>query len=173
MSTIQSSFQRKKQKILDELAKSENEYTDLSPKGSVDAGIRDLIEEINHLDGIVTTSSCAGRISVYLEGNKDLHRQRTNVRRGEQDTSPQEPQLAQGTVPGGKGAGGRWLYVSHDPLDLHPSTGSEDMHVMNLFGLSPCLAGPDTTVNKATRFVRVAFEPMVRPSAATEKTGSR
>lgn len=173
MSAGQSSFQRKKQKILDGLSKSENEYTDLSPKGSVDAGIRDLIEEINRLDGIVTTSSCAGRISVYLEGRKELHRPGSNVHDGERDVSSRGHQLAQVTVPGGKGAGGRWLYVSHDPLQLQPSARFEDMHLMRLFGLSPCPNGPSTTVNTATRYVRVAFEPMVRPLTWTEEQGHR
>lgn len=171
MSAIQSSFQRKKQKILDGLAKTQDEYTDLSPKGSVDAGIRDLIEEINQLDGIVTTSSCAGRISVYLEGRKELRRKGSNVHTAEQDVSSREHQLAQATVPGGKGAGGRWLYVSHDPLQLAPSTGLEDIHVTKLFGLSPNLGGPDNTINKATRYVRVAFEPMVRHSAWPAEQG--
>lgn len=36
----------------------------------MDAGIRDLIDEINAVDGLVTTSSCAGRISVFLEGQR-------------------------------------------------------------------------------------------------------
>ncbi len=173
MSATQSSFQRKKQKILEGLAKSDDEYTDLSPKGSVDAGIRDLIAEINQLDGIVTTSSCAGRISVYLEGRKDFHRKGSNVHHAEPDVSTQDPQLAQATVPGGKGAGGRWLYVSHDPLQLQRSTDLEDVHVMKLFGLSPCLAGPGTTVDKATRYVRVAFEPMVRPFTLADEQGYR
>lgn len=171
MSATQSSFQRKKQKILEGLGKSANEYTDLSPKGSVDAGIRDLIEEINQLDGIVTTSSCAGRISVYLEGRKDVHRKGSNVHHAESDVGTQDHQLAQATVPGGKGAGGRWLYVSHDPLQLQHSTDSDDMHLMKLFGLFPCLTGPGTTVDKATRYVRVAFEPMVRPFTVDRRPG--
>ncbi|KAK2067463.1 hypothetical protein P8C59_001202 [Phyllachora maydis] len=38
------------------------DYTDASPKGSIDAGIRDLIDGINDkYDGLVTTSSCGGR----------------------------------------------------------------------------------------------------------------
>lgn len=65
-----SLFSQKKAKILSQLAVPETEYSDLSPKGSVDAGIRNLIDEINALEGVVTTSSCAGRVSVYLEGYK-------------------------------------------------------------------------------------------------------
>jgi tRNA wybutosine-synthesizing protein 3 len=63
-------FVSRKNKILAELSAPEEEYSDLSPKGSVDEGIRDLIEDINTLPGLVTTSSCAGRISVFLGGEK-------------------------------------------------------------------------------------------------------
>lgn len=65
-----ASFIRRKETILAQLALPDDEYTDLSPKGTVDAGIRDLIDEINALDGLVTTSSCAGRVSVFLEGRR-------------------------------------------------------------------------------------------------------
>ncbi|KAK3331036.1 methyltransferase TYW3-domain-containing protein [Apodospora peruviana] len=65
-----TTFSQKKIKILSQLSVPDTEYADASPKGSVDSGIRDLIDEINALEGIVTTSSCAGRVSVYLEGHK-------------------------------------------------------------------------------------------------------
>lgn len=62
-------FLLKKQKILASLASSSSPtYSDKSPKGSVDAEIIELIDTINGLDGYVTTSSCAGRISVFVEG---------------------------------------------------------------------------------------------------------
>ncbi|SPQ19689.1 eaf0b554-2a99-403a-9e31-ca3e83d52590 [Thermothielavioides terrestris] len=65
-----AAFSLRKQKILSQLSVPDAEYTDASPKGSVDAGIRHLIDEINARPGLVTTSSCAGRVSVYLEGRK-------------------------------------------------------------------------------------------------------
>ena len=65
-----SRFEVRKQNILEQLDVPDGEYHDLSPKGSIDAPIRDLISEINGFDGIVTTSSCSGRISVFLEGRK-------------------------------------------------------------------------------------------------------
>ncbi|ROW10596.1 hypothetical protein VMCG_01648 [Cytospora schulzeri] len=68
--TIPPSFTRRKEAILDQLSVPDEDYTDLSPKGTVDAGIRDLIDEINSLDGLVTTSSCGGRVSVFLEGRR-------------------------------------------------------------------------------------------------------
>ncbi|KUI65536.1 tRNA wybutosine-synthesizing protein 3 [Cytospora mali] len=67
---IPPSFTRRKQAILDQLSVPDEDYTDLSPKGTIDAGIRDLIDEINALDGLVTTSSCGGRVSVFLEGRR-------------------------------------------------------------------------------------------------------
>ncbi|KAK4550887.1 hypothetical protein LTR36_000467 [Oleoguttula mirabilis] len=87
-----ASFQDRKAKILNELSTPDEQYQDLSPKGSVDEGIRELISEINALPQYVTTSSCAGRIAVYLEGAK-----------------------------GAKG-GGQWLFTSHDPVDISDLT---------------------------------------------------
>lgn len=86
-----ATFRDRKAKILSDLNTPDSEYQDLSPKGSVDAGIRELISEINASPDYVTTSSCAGRIAVYLEGAK-----------------------------GAKG-GGQWLFTSHDPVDLDDS----------------------------------------------------
>lgn len=131
-------FQTRKQQILSHLSIPDTEYTDLSPKGSVDEGIRDLIRDINELPGLVTTSSCAGRISVFLEGRK-------KTQLGE------ERQFAQS---GGKGAG-RWLYVSHESLreDIHKG----DLHA--LFGMQTGDGGLQGA--KAPQLVRFSFEPMV------------
>ncbi len=89
-----ASFDVRKAKILSELGTPDEQYEDLSPKGSVDSGIRDLILEINSLPQYVTTSSCAGRVSAYLEGTK-----------------------------GAKG-GGQWLFTSHDAVDLPVADGA-------------------------------------------------
>ncbi|RMZ15758.1 hypothetical protein D0862_01550 [Hortaea werneckii] len=82
-----ATFRDRKAKILQDLSIPDDQYEDLSPKGSVDEGIKDLISEINGLPDYVTTSSCAGRVAVYLEGAK-----------------------------GAKG-GGKWLFTSHDLLE--------------------------------------------------------
>ncbi|KAG6071826.1 hypothetical protein E4U33_003473, partial [Claviceps sp. LM78 group G4] len=99
-------FEAKKSRILHDLAVPEAEYTDASPKGTIDTGIRDLINEINAAEGFVTTSSCAGRVSVFLEGRKvaaDVH--------GDAGSASQVAGV------GGKGAGGTWLFVSHDVVE--------------------------------------------------------
>lgn len=87
-----------KARILRQLGAPAAEYVDAPPKGSVDAGIRDLIDEINGADGFATTSSCAGRVSIFREGRKTAQLEREQV-----------------AGVGGKGAGGTWLFVSQDP----------------------------------------------------------
>ena len=42
---------------------------DKSVKGSVDAPIRELVNLINRHESFVTTSSCSGRIAVFLQSN--------------------------------------------------------------------------------------------------------
>lgn len=130
-SRMPASFQDRKAKILNELSTPDEQYQDLSPKGSVDAGIRDLISEINDVPEYVTTSSCAGRTAVYLEGIK-----------------------------GAKG-GGRWLFTSHDPVDLSSVSGVGMLH--RLFGLLDEGVGAPPDEAEA-RFVHFKFEPMVGPT---------
>jgi tRNA wybutosine-synthesizing protein 3 len=147
-------FEQRKKAILDQLNAPDNEYTDLSPKGSIDSGIRDLIEELNKIPGLVTTSSCAGRVSVFLEGKKKpAPTPESTVDDGDGEERP----IA---TPGGKG-GGRWLFVSHDPL--RPPSGPEDGRADNLhsrFKLRPGnRSGKD--IPPGASFIHFKFEPMV------------
>ncbi|KAA8643445.1 hypothetical protein EYZ11_008411 [Aspergillus tanneri] len=161
--TIPESFLSRKRKILSDLSIPDAEYTDLSPKGSVDEGIRDLIHDINTLSGLVTTSSCAGRISVFLEGRKSVQPHS----RG----SSGEPKR-QFAPSGGKGAG-KWLFVSHEPLkeDVagfgcnreETKLVKEPKSLCDLFGMVPG-DGKPPGMNKrgqAPRLVRFHFEPMI------------
>lgn len=164
---ITPTFHLLKSRILSSLSSPPSTYTDASPKGSIDAGIRDLIDRINILEGVVTTSSCAGRVSVFLEGAKAVDR---GEGEGEETWDDEEgggveaEKEGQVAVPGGKGRGGRWLFVSHEAVEV-PATKQKD-HFGQLFGLR----GGDTTEGVAapcanpstTRFVRFQFEPFVR-----------
>ncbi|KAM0439551.1 hypothetical protein ACHAPT_000642 [Fusarium lateritium] len=137
-------FLDRKKKILEQLSIPDAEYTDASPKGSVDEGIRDLIDEVNQSSGFVTTSSCAGRVSVFLEGR------RVAEANGEDD------QIA---GVGGKGAGGTWLFVSHNPV---PDDGDENKDWTGTLGLEELgvvehVAG---TV-KERRLIHFKFEAMI------------
>jgi tRNA wybutosine-synthesizing protein 3 len=145
-------FTARKQKILEQLDTTDGDYHDLSPKGSVDAPIRDLIGEINSLDGLVTTSSCSGRISVFLEGRKT-------------DTEAAEPASKHETSragPGGKGGGGAWLYISHTPVDT-----TSKHEFISEFGLQKA-----TTIDEvpavSCSYIHLKFEPMVSSIIATK-----
>lgn len=170
MSPIPPNFTLKKERLLAALAAPSQSYTDLSPKGSVDAGIKDLIDRINTLDGIVTTSSCAGRISVFLEGTKPQTQcdyAVVGVDEGGQEEKGEisDERTVTGPV-GGKGRGGRWLFVSHDPIEIHLQTEIERQPLSTLFGLtsssSPSPAAQPILYNPSQiRLVRFQFEPMV------------
>ncbi|KAH1487669.1 hypothetical protein LV164_005265 [Aspergillus fumigatus] len=156
--TIPEVFESRKRKILADLSVPDTEYTDLSPKGSVDEGIRDLIRDINALPGLVTTSSCSGRISVFLEGRKKQNDHQQNQR--------------QFAPSGGKGAG-KWLYVSHDPLngrwtgrdndDFNSTQGKDCPRSLHeLFGMVPGNGKPPGLKGgHAPRLVRFHYDPMI------------
>lgn len=165
------SFEVKKQKILDRLAVPDEEYTDLSPKGSVDANIIPLIRDINKLPGLVTTSSCAGRSSVFLEGaqavsggvssggsSPETEIEESLGGNGEGAQSETQGQFARA---GGKGSG-KWLFVSHDPVAVTSEGGNGGTAVHELFGLTPGdgKLDADSTAGQL-RLVRFHFEPMV------------
>ncbi|KAE9380377.1 hypothetical protein N431DRAFT_362000, partial [Stipitochalara longipes BDJ] len=152
------SFIAKKQKILEQLLVPAEQYNDLSPKGSVDEGIRDLIDEINALEGCVTTSSCAGRISVFLEGKKKIE---SDEMKNEIEGGEIMKMNSKGAGVGGKGGGGRWLFVSHDPVDIQKRARSWK----DLFGIqNEDLEGKELLslgAARDVRFVHFKFEPMI------------
>ncbi|KAL7948417.1 methyltransferase TYW3 domain-containing protein [Trichoderma barbatum] len=140
-------FREKKSKILEQLAVPDTEYSDASPKGSVDEGIRYLIDEMNTTEGYVTTSSCAGRASVFLEGRK------TKSGDGENGESEQVARV------GGKGAGGTWLYVSHD---ARPDGDETYLNWMQSLGLSDEVDMMETYDGSSERrLIHFKFEPMI------------
>ncbi|KXH50491.1 tRNA wybutosine-synthesizing protein [Colletotrichum salicis] len=182
-----ATFTTRKHKILEQLSVPDAEYTDASPKGSVDVGIRELIDQLNALDGFVTTSSCAGRVSVFLEGRKAGGAAGTDQGtaaaaaavssspqddQGNDDTTPTTAALETIAGPGGKGGGGTWLFVSHDPV---PGTHDNDEDLLRLFGLVDEDAGrgagkePGQAVGvsghsqpgRRKRLVHFKFEPMI------------
>ncbi|KXH25393.1 tRNA wybutosine-synthesizing protein [Colletotrichum nymphaeae SA-01] len=177
-----ATFTTRKHKILEQLSVPDAEYTDASPKGSVDVGIRELIDELNALDGFVTTSSCAGRVSVFLEGRKAGGADQraaaaaaavsSSSQDNEGDDTPAAAALETIAGPGGKGGGGTWLFVSHDPV---PGSHDDDEDLLRLFGLVDEDAGrgagqePGRAVGisgrsqsgRRKRLVHFKFEPMI------------
>jgi tRNA wybutosine-synthesizing protein 3 len=148
-------FKARKQKILEQLDTPDADYHDLSPKGSVDAPIRGLISEINHLEGLVTTSSCSGRISVFLEGRK------TDVPIVDSTVQGEESRAG----PGGKGGGGAWLFLSHEPIQNEDPTHD----FLSDFGMKR-LRADNETPTVSSRYIHLKFEPMVRSTTTALST---
>ncbi|KAL8875598.1 MAG: hypothetical protein Q9192_009023, partial [Flavoplaca navasiana] len=223
---IPPTFTTLKTHLLQSLSVPTASYTDASPKGTLDTAIVPLIGRLNNLEGVVSTSSCAGRVSVFLEGWKGVTKlaarkgdgkepksgmsgdtrgemvSRSEDREDGEGNKEEEEDgiggkgmsvgkgkvadcdrevgksMGQRNVPGGKGMGGRWLFVSHEAVEIpldHDTRGSDAMgkecngHLTKLFGLNshaPPERNEDgsarrSSYTKNTRFVRFAFEPMI------------
>ena len=161
-------FLRKKTKLVQRLSISAEEYDDRSPKGSVDEGIRSLIDEILQQDGLVTTSSCAGRISVFLDGQRST--QKPTREDADQTENEHQVQDTNSITSGsqtkdagveGKGGGGRWLYITHDPVEVPSATLPDATQYTELFGLSNTPIDPSPPPMRDRRYVHFKFEPMV------------
>jgi len=145
-------YKAKKEAILAQLNMPDKDYNDLSPKGSIDEPIRKLIDEINQLDGLVTTSSCSGRISVYMEGKK-------KTSPASDDPEPiKDKSIQEQAGPGGKG-GGSWLFVSHDSVDVSQDSVHTQFH--SLFGLGSLEDKAHLKFESSRRFIHLKFEAMV------------
>lgn len=184
-------FLARKSAILASLSQPSSIYTDASPKGAVDAEIRALVDALNAHPGVVTTSSCAGRVAVFLEGRRGQQRPRRRGS-GAHDDGGDSAAGGGGTAGGGasvggKGAGGRWLYVSHVPVDVAvsalPASASAStappatpapLHA--LFGLIPRAAAAATATRRhagGARYAHFKFEAMVCTSGLTSPSSSR
>lgn len=145
---------------------------DASPKGYIDDEILALVRQLNKLDGVATTSSCAGRIAVFLEGIKkgtepsdELRKQEEDIHSGSQRKEDGSPLAGIG----GKGHCGRWMYVSHTPIEDRTLSWS-DLCDASVTGCTSCF-GPSETISicqqqphiidDETRLLHFKFEPMV------------
>ena len=85
---------------------------------------------------------------MFLEGEK------TKAGRGDDE-------LRQAAVPGGKGMGGKWLFVSHDPVEIPVRDNGEDVPITTLFELVHQQSDVQNVPGPEARFVKFQFEPMV------------
>lgn len=161
MSSENYLFKSHKFRILAEIA---SPSPDASPKGSIDVQILPLVDQLNQHDRVFTTSSCSGRVSVFFEGQKKIATP-SHSERNQQTPAVGDPVGKAGI--GGKG-GGKWLFVSHDPVDVERKSDCEvaemllgdDEQKLGYVGLgSGDAVGFD--ISSATRFVHLKFEPMV------------
>lgn len=127
----QDSFDQKKAWILQDIAHTLSGAKDASPKGSIDELCLPIMDTINGHDDMVTTSSCSGRVSVFLEGHK-LKEDHVKV--------------------GAKGDGGRWLYVTHDKDTLNGWYRQPIFHYNHVDA---------STLDEKVRYVLFKFEPLI------------
>jgi len=145
-----AAFKQKKESILQSLNQPDEAYHDLSPKGTVDEGVRHLIQAINSIPGLVTTSSCAGRISVFLEGPNSKQPLQNRPITADDDTT--WPASKGGN--GGKG-GGKWLFISHDAAELPDSANVDWREKLSMED------GIGREIPVGSSLVHLKFEPMV------------
>lgn len=123
----------------------------------------------------MTTSSCAGRVSVFLEGvkngrGKGKGKVFAESERGEggmkEDVNGvgagNGGAVEQAVVPGGKGRGGRWLFVSHEPVKIPESEGGAMELLLGVSKQKEDAVDLSELDTHSTRYVRFQFEPMVR-----------
>ncbi|KAK5941967.1 hypothetical protein PMZ80_005918 [Knufia obscura] len=175
---IPPSFTKKKSQTLSEISNHDTtDYNDKSPKGTIDSEIIDLIDEINAFEGYVTTSSCAGRVAVFVEGRKAVASSATvdggagvasssNNEDGEVAGDSAESaidgrQTSRGAGPGGKGHGNRWLYVSHEPIPSSHLRSANPMEFHELFQLAPQPQCLPSTANNPPRLIKLSFAPLI------------
>ncbi|RPA85598.1 hypothetical protein BJ508DRAFT_322628 [Ascobolus immersus RN42] len=142
------------------------DFDDRSPKGSIDVQILPLVNKLNAHPQIVTLSSCAGRVSVFLEGEKQAGQQHHG---GDAEHQP-EVQLGKGS--------GKWLFVSHEPVERAPAVSliemifcgkGKDGNYTEKMAERPMLLNPalmddqlrDIEFNEETRLVHFKFEAML------------
>lgn len=131
---MQDPFDQKKKSILAEIGATDEITPDASPKGTIDEFCIPIIHLINSNKDMVTTSSCSGRVSVFLEGMKNIDQDDIKI--------------------GAKGNYGRWIFVTHDPKDLPDWSSS-----VNFKYITDGSSYGSIDVN--TRYILYKFEPLI------------
>lgn len=136
-----SEFDQKKKFLLKEIGLNSEENPDASPKGTIDSLCIPLITMINSHKDMVTTSSCSGRLSVFLEGSKDVKLVDEGTR--------------ENIKIGAKGDGGHWLFVSHEKEEIKEWWKSENIKFKYKTAIK------EGEYNPNTRYVLFKYEPLI------------
>lgn len=129
---MQDPFDQKKQSILAEIGATNDGTPDLSPKGSIDEICIPIINIINSSKDMVTTLSCSGRVSVFLEGKKNIDEEDVKI--------------------GSKGNEGRWIFVTHIPEELEAWYKKIDFNYKD---------PQEISTHANTRYILFKFEPLI------------
>lgn len=130
---------------------------DRSLIGSIDIGILHLVNEINRIESLVTTSSCSGRLTLFhqekIERDKEGEETKDvgDEKREDEAHSPDSRERhAVGKKKRGKGKG--FLFVSHNP-----SIDKSLSHT--LYNIVNDTLAKDEYSSRST--IRLTFEPMI------------
>lgn len=138
-----SGFDRQKTHLLEEIGLNSKNNPDASPKGTIDVLCIPLIKLINGHKDMITTSTCSGRLSVFLEGDKTHNKDSMEGDKREQ------------VKIGAKGEGGHWLFVSHEKEEINEWWKRNDIQ----FKYENTINDSDYDVQ--TRFVLFKYEPLI------------
>ncbi|RKP12547.1 tRNA wybutosine-synthesizing protein, partial [Piptocephalis cylindrospora] len=145
----QDDFDARKRHILSTITPDAG--PDRSPKGYVDAPLLPLLELINAQADYVSTSSCSGRVVVYADPEP------------KRSAETEDEEGLEGDVEAQPEKGGRWLLVSHDPLEEMDEETDEALST-RLFGgqtlLDPSSESP-VDISHDSPLVYFKFEPMI------------
>lgn len=137
-----SNFDKKKQYLLKEIGLNSTGKIDASPKGTIDELCMPLICLINSHHDMVTTSSCSGRLSVFVEGRKEAVTDTNGANRDQIKI-------------GAKGDGGHWLFVSHEKNEIRDWWKREDISL--IYRLDP----EERIYDSKTRYILFKYEPLI------------
>eukprot|EP01063_Lacrimia_lanifica_P001551 TRINITY_DN1078_c0_g1_i1.p1 TRINITY_DN1078_c0_g1~~TRINITY_DN1078_c0_g1_i1.p1 ORF type:complete len:298 (+),score=61.05 TRINITY_DN1078_c0_g1_i1:56-949(+) len=145
-------FDARKAAVQRELASAS---VDRSPKGTVDNRCWPMIDFLNSCEQYVTTSSCSGRVAMWLDPPKaDSGKADDNDHDDDDDGADNVPVLPEASGAGKKGRGGRWLHVTHDLPVLADFTAALDKYVAE--------CSPDASTSPSPfGVVWVRFEPYI------------
>ncbi|GMG39335.1 unnamed protein product [Ambrosiozyma monospora] len=154
-------FDQKKAAILSEIDITSSDNPDASPKGTIDELCIPIIKLINSHKDMFTTSSCSGRISVFVEGSKKAKTKKLASKTEEPDTTITSgvSERNQGETNdnfkiGAKGEGGHWLFVTHDDSKLDNWWKDKNINFENN-------SSKIQDLNLSTRYVLFKFEPLI------------
>ncbi|KAL9090987.1 MAG: hypothetical protein Q9159_001613 [Coniocarpon cinnabarinum] len=157
---VNVAFEQKKAKILRSLQQPTESYQDASPKGSVDEAIRYIVDLINSLDHYVTTSSCAGRVAVFVDDAALVGDSNASADQEADTSAVGRTSTAFVQSSSGKGNGSRWLFVSHEKIS--PTAAAESPLTTRLgLSVNEETRHPRTLSDQQQSYVHFKFEPMI------------
>ncbi|OWB61973.1 transferase activity protein [[Candida] boidinii] len=155
----QDSFDQKKESIQREISETTSDSPDASPKGTIDELCIPIIKLINSHNDLVTTSSCSGRASVFIEGSKlrksNIETSQEQIKETEADNNNNQD-ISDYKI-GAKGEGGHWLFVTHNENEVDGWWKDKGIK----FSKDVFQAKKVSDFDLSTRYILFKYEPLI------------